>query len=256
MANIINSLTFGDSTGVFSIPYGSCSTVGSTAAKTVSITNFALETGAEIIVKFTYDNTATSPTLNVTSTGAKKIYYRGSEVAASFLSAGTYALVYDGTNWEIIGENGFKVSVNTSSTSNFPITAISSTTANQASLAYNNSIYITPKEGRITASQFNASSDARLKENFEEYRSTKSILDLPIYRFDFIEGAKNQIGCKAQDLQEICPEVVAENSDGYLSIQENKIVYLLIEEVKKLSEEIKRLKNELDNNKEAEREQV
>lgn len=88
--------------------------------------------------------------------------------------------------------------------------------------------------GRMEAESYNATSDARLKENFTPFITQKSILDLPIYKFDFINGTKNQIGCKAQDLQEICPEIVNEDSDGYLSIQESKIVYLLIDEIKKL----------------------
>lgn len=94
---------------------------------------------------------------------------------------------------------------------------------------------------RVTAGSFNAMSDARLKENFQPLTPEKSILDLPTYKFDFINGAKNQIGCKAQDLQEICPEIVNAGDDGYLSIQESKIVYLLLEEVKKLRKEIDEL---------------
>ena len=97
-----------------------------------------------------------------------------------------------------------------------------------------NKITANPGTGQLSAKSFNATSDARLKENFVEYTSDKSVLDLPIYKFDFIDGTKNQIGCKAQDLQEICPEIVNEGSDGYLSIQESKIVYLLLEEVKHL----------------------
>lgn len=99
------------------------------------------------------------------------------------------------------------------------------------------------QNGQVQASSFNATSDARLKENFMPLTTQKSILDLPIYKFDFINGLKNQIGCKAQDLQEICPEIVNKNSDGYLSIQESKIVYLLIDEIKKLKSEIEILKN-------------
>lgn len=95
---------------------------------------------------------------------------------------------------------------------------------------------------RIEANMFNATSDARLKENFQPLKIEKSILDLPTYKFDFIDGAKNQIGCKAQDLQEICPEIVDEGNDGYLSIQESKIVYLLLEEVKKLRKEVNELR--------------
>ena len=96
--------------------------------------------------------------------------------------------------------------------------------------------------GVVTAASFNATSDERLKENFEKYSAQTNILDLPIYKYDFIDGPKDQIGCKAQDLQRICPEMVQTRDDGYLSIQESKIVYLLIEEVKKLKEEIKQLK--------------
>lgn len=98
-------------------------------------------------------------------------------------------------------------------------------------------------EGEISANTFNATSDRRLKENIIDYKPEKSILDLQIKKFDFIEGPKNQIGCIAQDLKEICPEIVNENEKGYLSIQESKLVYLLLYEVKKLKKELDELKN-------------
>jgi len=96
----------------------------------------------------------------------------------------------------------------------------------------------------VIAGQFNAVSDARFKENIKEFNSEKSILDLPVYKYDFIDGKKNQVGCLAQDLQKICPEIVHEDENGYLSIQESKIVYLLLDEVKKLRKEINALKGE------------
>ena len=99
------------------------------------------------------------------------------------------------------------------------------------------------QNNKLSCGSYNATSDARLKENFQEFKPEKSILDLPTYKFDFINGAKNQIGCKAQDLQEICPEIVDEGSDGYLNIQESKIVYLLLDEIKKLRKEIDELKS-------------
>lgn len=96
---------------------------------------------------------------------------------------------------------------------------------------------------RVTSSTFNATSDRRLKENLSPYKcEKKSILDLPVYKFDYINGNKNQIGCMAQDLQEICPEIVNQGEDGYLSIQESKIVYLLLQEVKKLRKELDELR--------------
>ena len=72
--------------------------------------------------------------------------------------------------------------------------------------------------GTITAGSFNATSDRRLKTNIINYKPEKSILDLEVKKFDFIDGPKNQIGCIAQDLQEICPEIVNEDKNGYLSI--------------------------------------
>lgn len=97
--------------------------------------------------------------------------------------------------------------------------------------------------GEITAQSFNALSDKRLKENIVEYSPNKSILDLPIYSYNFISDEKKikQIGCLAQDLKEICPEIVKEDDKGYLSIEENKIVYLLLDEVKKLKKRVDEL---------------
>ena len=100
---------------------------------------------------------------------------------------------------------------------------------------------IVSEGGTITANSFNARSDKRLKENIIDYKPEKSILDLPVKKFDFINGPKNQIGCIAQDLKEICPEVVNEDEKGYLSIQESKLVYLLLDEMKKLKQDIKAL---------------
>ena len=96
----------------------------------------------------------------------------------------------------------------------------------------------------ITASSFNASSDRRLKENIKEFHCEKSILDLPVVEFKYKNKEGKHIGCIAQDLQEICPELVHEDKDGYLSIEEGKLVYLLLDEVKKLRKEIESFKRE------------
>jgi hypothetical protein len=95
--------------------------------------------------------------------------------------------------------------------------------------------------GSCTYSSFNATSDARLKTNFKSV-SFGDIFDLPIYKFDFIDGEKDKIGCLAQDLQQICPEIVHQGEDGYLSIEESKIVYLLLDKMKEMQREIDTLK--------------
>ena len=89
--------------------YGVCGTAAGTAAKTVSIDGIAsLEAGLTIAVKFTYANTAASPTLNVNSLGAKNIYQYGTTVAAGtaattgWQAGHVVILVYDGTGWQFI----------------------------------------------------------------------------------------------------------------------------------------------------------
>lgn len=85
--------------------FSTCSTAAATAAKVVSCTGFVLGTGARITVKFTVTNTAANPTLNVNSTGAKAIMYRGSAISAGYLAANrVYEFVYDGTDWELVGD--------------------------------------------------------------------------------------------------------------------------------------------------------
>lgn len=101
-------------------------------------------------------------------------------------------------------------------------------------------------EGRIVARGFGTSSDFRLKQNIKSYKAEKSILDLDVKEFEYINDTahKKHIGAIAQDVQEICPEIVYEDANGYLNIEENKLVYLLLNEVKELKKEIKRLKGE------------
>ena len=106
----------------------------------------------------------------------------------------------------------------------------------------NNIIGIT----KIQAKTFDAISDIRKKTAIQDYICKKSILDLPIKEFEFIDDETHtkNIGCIAQDLQKICPEIVHEDKDGYLSIEETKLVYLLLQEVKELKKELKTLKGE------------
>ena len=85
--------------------YAVCSTAAATAAKTVTIPGFKLFAGAVVYIKFDVTNTAPYPTLDVNSTGAAQIYYRGGTIVAGTLAANrTYAFVYNGTQYELIGD--------------------------------------------------------------------------------------------------------------------------------------------------------
>lgn len=95
-------------TGAVITRYASCITAADTAAKVASIHSgtFTLEEGARVSIKFAYANTASNPTLNINSTGAKNIYHKGAKITTAdnkSLLAGLVDLVYDGAQWHIVG---------------------------------------------------------------------------------------------------------------------------------------------------------
>ena len=149
------------------IHYGECSTAASTATKVVSCTNFTLETGAVIYVRFTVTNTATAGDLqlNVNSTGAKGIKYRNANLpSAGDLAAGrTYCFVYDGTYWQWVGDrntndNNYVRQENITSDADRSLLLsynAASTTSTATNRVYkNSSIYANPQTGKITATGF------------------------------------------------------------------------------------------------------
>ena len=101
-----NLLALGQAVELAQHPYGVCSTTSAIAAKAVTIDfsgTLSLFTGLTVRVKFTYGNTASSPTLNVNSTGAKSITAVGA-VGNTYWSAGQIVeFTYDGSKWVING---------------------------------------------------------------------------------------------------------------------------------------------------------
>ena len=88
--------------------YTTSDTTAAVAAKSAVLANYVLTTGASVKVKFTHSNTAADPTLNVQTTGAKPIVqYGGTPVgvtpATSWTAGEVLELVYDGTNYVIVG---------------------------------------------------------------------------------------------------------------------------------------------------------
>ena len=62
--------------------------------------------------------------------------------------------------------------------------------------------------------------------------------------FEYIHGFKgNDVGVIAQEIQKVLPEAVRERENGYLAVQYEKIIPLLIESIKELSAKVKDLEN-------------
>ena len=83
--------------------YGTSSTAAATAAKTSAIAGIVVCKGTTVGIKFTYANSAVSPTLNLSSVGAKAVYTQG--VACAYWQAGaTVSFTFDGTYWRVSSE--------------------------------------------------------------------------------------------------------------------------------------------------------
>jgi len=85
--------------------FGFCQTAAGVAQKIVSCPNFKLIEGAVVIIHFSATNTASNPTLNVNSTGAKAIVYKNSAIPANALMADkNYIFIYDGVDYQFVGD--------------------------------------------------------------------------------------------------------------------------------------------------------
>lgn len=85
--------------------YATCDTAAGTVAKVASLAagSLSLKAGATVAVKFTYANTASSPTLNIAGTGTKAMYIQGVR-DVYWTDGATVTFTYDGANWRVASE--------------------------------------------------------------------------------------------------------------------------------------------------------
>ena len=101
------------------------------------------------------------------------------------------------------------------------------------------------------------SSDSRLKENIQNIDGAlEKVAMLKGVTFDWCENyikerggedgyfiKKHDTGLIEQDVQEVLPEIVRKKKDGYLGVQYDKMVGLLVEAIKELRTEVNELKS-------------
>ena len=190
---VINSLTFGD-TYVFTTPYATSSTGASTQAKVATLTpnsNFSLETGVRVAVKFSAENTASSPTLNVNSSGAKTIQFRGAALTSSLYRWAANSVVefmYDGTYWQMLGApNNTGYSVNNATITLSAGTGLSGGgdfTTNQSSAE---TITFSLGDSGVTAGTYGPSANVTGNNN-----ATMSVPEITVDRYGRITSIVNR----------------------------------------------------------------
>ena len=167
----------------------------------------------------------------------------GSGLFSSSVQIGNYVATIAGTaNQILVAGSGLN---NASVTLSTPQNIDSTATPTFAGLTINGAITAT---GDITAYY---TSDERLKENIQPIQNALSKVEtISGNEYDWKEGFEeihtkkgNDIGVIAQEIQKILPQAVIERDNGYLGVNYEKIIPLLIEAIKELSVKVDRLEN-------------
>lgn len=102
--------------------------------------------------------------------------------------------------------------------------------------------------GRLRPRQVNLTSDRRLKSDIEKLGGINKILSLTGYSYRFNDSEERSAGLLAQEVQRVLPEAISQDERGYLSLDYNAVIALLVNAVKDqqemidiLAEQVKRL---------------
>ena len=204
--------------------YGTCATEAATAAKVVSLTGFALAIGSRVAVKFTVTNTAASPTLNVNGTGAKSIMYRGAAISAGYLAANrVYEFVYDGTNYELIGDinvdtnTDTKVTNTLATTTKAYVTGTTSATTSTGTQVFDTGVYLDTTAGVLTATTFKGALSGNATSSSSCSGNAGSATKLATARTIGTSGGITSTATSFNGTANITIPVTAVNSDYFIN---------------------------------------
>ena len=121
-----------------------CSVAANTAAKTSTVNEIIIFKGTTISIPMDHDNTNTSATLNITSLGAKNIYYGTGTTRPTtanglgWLAGTTTTFIFDGQYWRTGGQtviSGNSITTGTIDASKATITNINASNINSGTLS-------------------------------------------------------------------------------------------------------------------------
>ena len=94
--------------------------------------------------------------------------------------------------------------------------------------------------GIITATEFNATSDMRLKDNITAVQNPLDILAaISGVQFNWKSNGKEAVGVLAQEIEKVLPQIVNTNADGYKAVSYDSLIPILIEAIKELAAKVK-----------------
>lgn len=100
--------------------------------------------------------------------------------------------------------------------------------------------------GNITSPFFYSESDLTLKEDVSPIQNAlKKILDLVGVDFVWKSTKQKSIGVVAQNVQKIVPEIVGKSSSGFMTVQYDSLIPILIEAIKEQQKQIEELRSKI-----------
>ena len=92
-----------------------------------------------------------------------------------------------------------------------------------------------PSTGQLTATDLNSSSDQRLKKSIKTVTGALDKVDaLRGVTFTWKDSNVKAIGLIAQEVNEVLPEIVSTDDDGYMGIRYTNVIGVLVEAIKEL----------------------
>jgi hypothetical protein len=108
-------------------------------------------------------------------------------------------------------------------------------------------LFFNPSTGLLTSTDYNSSSDKRLKKNIKTVESAlDKVIALRGVSFDWKEGGAKAIGLIAQEAEKVIPEIVSQDENGYFGIKYNNLIGVLVEAIKEQQEQINALKKQIE----------
>lgn len=149
---------------------------------------------------------------------------------------------------------GFAITIEEQTTDTPPtyLSFVDSTSGTATTLKTNTGLTYTPSTNTVNASNFNSTSDRRLKENIVPIQNALSVVEkLNGYEYDFKDYRNHASGVIAQELEQVLPFTVSEVG-GFKTVSYNQLIPYLIEGIKQQTVLINNLQqqiNELKENK-------
>ena len=162
-------------------------------------------------------------------------------VTLSWGSTSTLATVL-GTNITVTmpanpNTNTLNTAGSTNSTSKLFLIGATSQAANPQTYSHSG-VYAT--NGAMVAASFQATSDIRKKENIEELGNL-DLSSIKAYEYTLKSNGDRRAGLIAQEVRGVLPVAVKEDDEGYLNLDYNAVVAMLVNKVNQLEARISEL---------------